>query len=753
MNSLTAANVKIFFTLLKPKTYSNFVVHHITKMKSKVGKYFFYFKRFIKSDNKRKVAKELSREIKKKGIIIGTKSLLHKKTFGNITDFDDESNLTLDLSIRNYNKKQKVVLPAITDPVVSIIIPMYNQVEYTYNCICSISSNCEYTNYEIIVADDNSTESTSLFSENFENLVLIRNEINLGFLKNCNNAASKAKGKYLVFLNNDTQVQKNWLEELLSCFERFENVGLVGSKLLYENGRLQEAGGIIWQDGSGWNYGNDDNPKRPEYNYVKEVDYVSGASIMITTYLWKKIGGFDEHFAPAYYEDTDLCFQVRKEGYKVLYQPFSSVVHFEGITHGTDVNKGVKKYQVVNQKKFVAKWKTVLQQKSQNGVTVFSERDRTTGKKHILVVDHYLPQVDRDAGSRCISNFIDSMLELGYDVKFLGENQNVPKAYMKSLQEKGVEVLYGIAFDFDDESWKGYLGQNINNFDAVLLSRAAVCLPILKFIKTVDYHGEVIYFGHDLGYLRLEQEAEEHRNSALLKKAKKIKAAEDFMYSHADISLVLSYDELDYLKKYIAKPLWYVPGYFFDVPQTISTYDEREGLLFVGGFNHPPNKDAMKWFLDDVYPQLSARNIPLTIVGSLVPDFILKYRERLKNINILSDLPGEELESIYAETRISIAPLLSGAGVKGKVIEAMAKGVPVVGTEIAFEGMPKDDGFIYRGIKTASGMVAEILRIYDDKVVWDKFSQFGKEYVRNNFNKENMKAVFKEIIEGAAHKK
>ncbi len=718
-------------------------------MKSKVGKYFYYFKRFAKSDNKKKVAKELAKEIKRKGIITGTKSLLHKKAFGNITDFDDESNLTLDLSIRNYNKKQNIVLPDNTDPGVSIIIPMYNQVEYTYNCICSIYHNCRYNGYEIIVADDNSTESIDLLLENFQNLVLIKNESNLGFLKNCNNAASKAKGKYLVFLNNDTQVQKGWLEELLSCFDRFDNVGLVGSKLLYENGRLQEAGGIIWQDGSGWNYGNDDNPKRPEYNYVKEVDYISGASIMIINNLWKKIGGFDEHFAPAYYEDTDLCFQVRKEDYKVMYQPFSAVVHFEGVTHGTDVNKGVKKYQVVNQKKFLHKWQQVLQQKSPNGENVFSERDRTTGEKHILIVDHYLPQVDRDAGSRCISNFIDSMLELGYHVKFLGENQNVPKKYMRALQEKGVEVLYGHAFDFDDESWKSYLEKNSANFDAILLSRASVCLPVLKFIRSIAYSGKVIYFGHDLGYRRLEREAADKKNTALAKQAKNIKAVEDFMYANADNSLVISVDELDYLKQYITKPLSYIPGYFFEVAARTPGYEEREGLLFVGGFNHPPNKDAMKWFLDDIYPQLSVHNIGLTIVGSLVPDFIFKYKEQFKNINIQSEIPVDELERLYAKSRIAVVPLLSGAGVKGKVIEAMAKGIPVVGTDTAFEGMPKDDSFAYKGANSVQEMIAEILRIYSHKDAWEKLSAFGKTYVRDNFNKENMKAVFKNIIERA----
>ena len=711
-------------------------------MKSKASKYFFYVKRFIESDGKKETIAALSEEIKKKGIIKGTQSFLHKKAYGNFHNLD----LKAELSIKDYAKDLKITLPNNAQPEVSIIIPTYNQVEYTFNCICSIFYNNNFTNYEIIVADDNSPESTELLHACFENIVIIRNESNLGFLRNCNNAATKAKGKYLVFLNNDTQVQKNWLEELLVVFRNFKEVGLVGSKLLYPDGKLQEAGGIIWQDGSGWNYGNMDNPRKPEYNYLKEADYISGASIMISRELWKETGGFDERFAPAYYEDSDLCFQVRAKGYKVMYQPFSVVVHFEGVTHGTDVRMGVKQYQVINHKKFTEKWHAELMRKSKNGEHVFTERDRSGDKKHVLVIDHYLPQVDKDAGSRCISNFIDSMLELGYSINFLGENQAVPMHYQKSFQEKGVEVLYGNDFDFYDQSWKNYLTANLNNFEAILLSRSSVCLPVLSFLKRNSYRGNVIYFGHDLGYLRMQHEAEVKGDTVLAKKAMKIKAEEDYMYEHADNSLVLSHDEIAYLKKYISKPLHYVPAYFFDVVEHVAPYEEREGILFVGGFNHPPNKEAVLWFLDEIYDALDKQNIPLTIVGSKMPQFIYKYKERFKNLNILSDISVDELSALYSKVKIAIVPLRYGAGVKGKVIEAMANGVPVVGTDVAFEGIPKGDGFMYKGVNKAGEMAAKALEVYNNKEEWEGLSKFGKRYVADNFNKEGMKKVFKELI-------
>ena len=711
-------------------------------MKSKAGRYFFYIKGFIKSDNKKEIVRELTSEIKRKGVLKGVQSLLHKKAHGDFFNLD----LKADLSIKEYDREIKIVLPTNANPEVSIIIPMYNEVAYTFNCVCSIYYNNDYKDYEIIIADDNSTENYDILKGNFENLTIIKNETNLGFLKNCNNAASISKGRYIVFLNNDTQVQKNWLAELVQVFKNFKNVGLVGSKLVYPDGKLQEAGGIIWRDGSGWNYGNMDNPRKPAYNYLKETDYISGASIMISAELWKKTAGFDERYTPAYFEDSDMCFQVRDKGYKVIYQPFSVVVHFEGVTHGTDVRKGVKQYQVINQEKFNDKWHAELMLKSKNGENVFTERDRTGLGKHVLVIDHYLPQIDKDAGSRTIGNFIDVMLELGYSVKFLGENQFVSKSYNKVFQEKGVEVLYGDGFNFYEEEWRDYLKMNLHNFDAILLSRSSVCMPILAYLKEINYKGNIIYYGHDLGYLRLEKEGIEKGDASLVKQSKRIKKEEDYMYSNATNSLAISMEEIAYLRKHFTKPVHYVAPYFFDIVKDVTPYEGREGILFVGGFNHPPNKEAMVWFLEEIYEPLYKQNIKLTIVGSLMPQFIYKYKERFGSLNILSDISIEELNLLYAKVKIAIVPLKYGAGVKGKVIEAMAKGVPVVGTDIAFEGMPKDEGFMYKGVNTPHEMANKIIEVYNDKKIWETLSEFGRKYVSDNFNKEKMKSVFKGLI-------
>jgi len=255
-----------------------------------------------------------------------------------------------------------LVRGASVPPLVSIIIPAHNYLEFTLRCLMSITAHTSEASAEIIVCDDGSQDDTPRVLGDVPGLRYLRNEANVGFLHSCNRAAEEAHGEYLLFLNNDTQVQEGWLDHMLALYQGDEHAGLVGAKLVFPDGRLQEAGGIIWRDGSGQHIGRYDDPGKPEYNCVREVDYCSGACLLIKSALFRQLGGFDDRYAPAYYEDADLAFRVRQVGRKVLYQPRAVVVHNEGTSHGTDTRRGIKAYQVANQAKFVERWRTELKE-------------------------------------------------------------------------------------------------------------------------------------------------------------------------------------------------------------------------------------------------------------------------------------------------------------------------------------------------------------------------------------------------------
>jgi GT2 family glycosyltransferase len=251
-------------------------------------------------------------------------------------------------------------------PSASIVVPVYNNIAHTEACLSALRETLP-RNFEgeVIVVDDASTDDTQARLKQQAKLdprlKILRNRKNSGFVLTCNRGASSATGDIVIFLNNDTLPLPGWLQALLRTFRDYPDAGAVGSKLVYPDGRLQEAGAVVFSDGSGANFGKwDYETDDPLYNFVREVDYCSGAVLATRRSLLEEIGGLDEFFAPGYYEETDYCFSVREKGYRVYYQPESTVIHVEGATGGTDLSSGTKRYQVVNRAKFVKKWARAL---------------------------------------------------------------------------------------------------------------------------------------------------------------------------------------------------------------------------------------------------------------------------------------------------------------------------------------------------------------------------------------------------------
>ena len=644
-----------------------------------------------------------------------------------------------------YREKGKLNFPYVENPKVSIIIPVYNQIHYTYACLVSLLENTQGYDYEIIIADDVSTDATKEIDNFVSGLVIARNATNQGFLKNCNNAAKKARGEYIFFLNNDTTVEKDWLSPLIKLLESDKGIGMVGSKLIYPDGRLQEAGGIIWSDGSGWNYGRCDDPNKPEYNYVRDVDYISGAAIMLSRKLWEDIGGFDERYAPAYCEDSDLAFEVRKRGLRVVYQPLSVVVHFEGVSNGTDVNgTGLKRYQVENNKKLQEKWSEEFKNQYDNvGVpNGFRARERSMGKKVILFVDHYVPTFDKDAGSKTTFQYIKMFIERGYVVKFLPDNFAKSEPYTGILEQMGVEVLYGNEMRTNIFEW---IESNQANIDIAYLNRPHIATKYIDFIKEkTDI--KIIYYGHDLHFLRERREYEltgdvERKNASSYWKSMEL----DLMRK-ASISYYPSNVEVDYIhtfdKKINAKA---ITAYVFEKFGNIDyNPDIREGVLFVGGFSHPPNADALKYFLDNMWDEIYAQiKVPFYIVGSNATNEIKALHNEAKGIIFKGFVSEEELKELYEKVRLVVVPLRYGAGVKGKVIEALYYNDPVITTSVGAEGI--DNSYNQMLVADEPGdFVNKCVTLYNDKEALKNMSKAADDYVKN---KHSIEAVWDIIRE------
>jgi GT2 family glycosyltransferase len=345
----------------------------------------------------------------------------------------------------SYSMDQGFGLPTSSNPHVTIVIPVYNNWWVTYRCLRALQSNSDSTPYEVVVVDDASSDQTMDALQSIRGIKVVRNLTNSGYLTSTNRGADQASNssKYLVLLNNDTEPIDGWLDNLYQTIERDEAIGVVGSALIYPNGILQEAGGQIFAGGNAWNLGRGENPLNAKFAFTREVDYCSAASVIVRKIFWVEAGGFDSRYIPAYCEDSDLALTAWNKGYKVMYEPKSWVIHHEGLSHGKSTDSGLKKYQIANNRKLIAKWETALRNHWEDvGVPRF---EATRSSKGIVVVcDRQLPSLTRDAGSIRTVQIIRHIQALGYHAVLMCLDNNTTQVDLDSLQSTGVEVYQDI---------------------------------------------------------------------------------------------------------------------------------------------------------------------------------------------------------------------------------------------------------------------------------------------------------------------
>ena len=584
---------------------------------------------------------------------------------------------------------------------VSIVVPIFNNLVLTLTCLAAVLNQRTRHSYEILVGDDASSDRLEILRHIGGCVRYFRYSQNLGFLENCNRVAQRAEGQYLVFLNNDALPLPGWLDELIQPFFEMHRVGMTGSKLLNPDGSLQEAGGILWRDGSAWNFGRNRDPRSPEFNYVKEVDYCSGASVAIPKQLWNELGGFDPAFRPAYCEDSDLAFRIRELGYRVVYQPFSEVIHHEGRTHGRDLMSGLKSHQVTNQKKLFERWSNVLQQHAPKGQHVYVARDRSANLPHVLFVDHHVPQFDCDAGSRTIWSFLKIFRDAGFRVTFWPHNRHRDPQYTNQLERLGIEVLYSAGPKSDFKSWFPAAAPWVRY---AFLSRPDVATKYVDLIRAYS-SAKILFYGHDLHWRRLQQEFEICREEHLSESSRTVKLLEQSVWARSDAVFYPSAEECALVRQVSGRShgVHELPAYCYSQAQLqrardkLSRADGRDSnhLLFVGGFGHRPNVDGLLWFVQRVFPILNSMGskFRLTIVGSNVPEQVQRLAS--ERVTVLGQVSDAQLEDLYSGTGIAVVPLRFGAGVKGKVIEAFANGVPVVSTTVGMQGIESPHSFAF----------------------------------------------------------
>ncbi len=635
------------------------------------------------------------------------------------------------------------------NPRASIIVPVHGQLALTLRCLKSLAQCGDAASFEVIVVDDASPDNSGDVLPGIEGLRYRRNPKNLGFIGSCNAGAALARGEYVVFLNNDALVQPGWLDALLGTFDRFPDTGLAGSKLVFPDGRLQEAGGIVYRSGRAANFGRNGDPTDPRYNFVREVDYCSGAAIMLPTALFASLGGFDPHYAPAYYEDTDLAMRVRGCGMRVRFQPASVVVHLEGASSGTDTRTGIKAYQLVNEVKFQERWAVRLPAQPPDPEPADTD-DRAavlasvhSSRRRVLVIDSYTPTPDRDSGSLRMIEMLALLVEEGCSVAFFCQNLTHDGKYSEALQQLGVEVWW--------QPWVGYLptwlGVHGDRFDAVIVSRHYVLKPLLPMLRELMPKAQVVFDTVDLHFLREQREAAQSDHPTARITAARTLANELGLIRKSDLTWVVSSVERDLLADIAPDCRVGIVSNIHRCTENTPGFESRRDLVFVGSFRHPPNVDAARWLARDIFPLIRVHlpDARLHLVGADAPESIASLAS-IPGVEVRGHVP--DLDALLDQTRISLAPLRYGAGIKGKINQSLSRGLPVVATPCAIEGMFLVDGQDVLQADEAQDFADAVVRLYGDKALWNSLREGGLANTRTYFSRETARRALREWIAG-----
>jgi GT2 family glycosyltransferase len=581
---------------------------------------------------------------------------------------------------------------AVDNPTVSIIVPAFNQLFHTLACLRSLARVATEVSFEVILADDASAPRlTTLCAATFSNLRIVRNETNQGFIRTCNLAANEARGEYLVFLNNDTLATDHWLDELVATFSRFPDVGIAGSKLLLPNGRVAEAGGIVWGDASPWNFGRGRTINDPEVQYAREVDYISGASLMIAKRDFAALNGFDTAFAPAYFEDTDLAFRVRQLGKRVIYQPNSEVFHFEGVTSGIDIAAGAKKYQAVNQSTFTERWADAVQGHGIRGEAPVAEKDRYFSRR-ALVIDASLPSPARDARSLRLFNMMKILRDDGYKISFISENDAEPMAIARQLRGSGIELVEASS----EEQIRDYLDTSGTDFDLCITARPNVAGRWSESLLATCPNATLVFDQTDLPLEgpTLLQPDESHRSL--------VRFEDRGDASHPSGAIQVSR--------------------IYEPPSQPVQHSGRSGIWLATGLRDDVTADAMLWLRDEVLPLLPEQD------ESKQSEARLYYRAEpwaqavIGGIDWFRPLQATEFTAIDGSL-FAIAPARFGPPLTDAIARMLSRGLPCIATSHAASDLPAHTNSALLIADTPKDFAAAIVSFSRDNALWLAHSQ------------------------------
>jgi GT2 family glycosyltransferase len=622
----------------------------------------------------------------------------------------------------------ELVLPRPQSPLTSIALVLYNQAELTYKCLCSILAHAGH-DCEIIIVDNASTDATPELLQRVHGAIVIHNTENRNFVAACNQASELARGKYLLLLNNDAQLLPGSLQAAVQVLEEDNAVGAVGGRILNLTGRLQEAGSIVWSDGSAAGYGRADACDRPQYMFRREVDFCSAAFLLTRTVLFREVGGFDEVFSPGYYEEVDFCLWLWEHGWRVVYEPRAAIIHFE---YGSSDPAFAVTLMARNCQIMRSRHRDYLARREPpDPKNELRARYARAPRLRILFVDDCVPHLDQGTGYPRANAIANAMTRMGVAVTLfpLMRCEEPWQRIYRDLQRE-IEVIA----DAPAYSLSAFLKERCGQYDAIFVSRPHNMQHLLEVLRdrSLLNGARLIYDAEAVFALRSQEKAR------LVGEGKSERAACDVveeleLAAEADEIVCVSESERRHFTERGLGPV-HILGHHIEPQPTFNTFEERRDILFVGAMNSPgsPNEDSVLWFSKHVLPHIHTRlasHVRLVVAGQ---NTVQRLSDPAGDSSVTLAGSVEDLSPYYEQARVFIAPTRFAAGIPLKVLEAAARGVPIVATSLIATQLGWADG---KELLTApptdpESFADQCVRLYNDKDLWSRLRDHALARVR-----------------------
>lgn len=614
---------------------------------------------------------------------------------------------------------------------ITIVLVLFNKANLTYACLKSIEKYSKIP-IKLILIDNNSTDETKQLLARLDGVEILYNKENLHFVKACNQIIDLVNTPYLLFLNNDIELFENSISSVLNTLKSNEQIGAVGGKIIGLDGKLLEAGSIIWQNGSCSGYGRNEPLDHFDYNFNRVVDYCSGAFILTKTELFRKHGGYDERFIPAYFEETDYCIWLQKKGFKCVYDANAIVRHVE---FGSSEQEQAILLQTKNQLKFYQKHLDSLKNHFDNhNINIINARFAASQQniKKVLYIDDRIPHRELGIGFTRSNEIVNNIQKLEYQVTIFPMYRYLTEQWKEAYRD--ISPYIEIIKEGHYLSFEEFIKSRSDYYQIIWVSRPhnmdLVYSDILKHAQNYKliYDAEAIF--SERMKLDLKFQGIPISDRSLLYQTKK----EVNLALKADLVTTVSMHDAKKFNSFSIEHIR-VLGHALKSKKTISPFTLRKDLLFVGNLDadFSPNVDSIRWFVRNIFPLIKQKlpDIKFNIIGSNDAPSL----KELEVKDIIFHGKVTDLQNYYDQNKVFIAPTRFAAGIPYKVHEAAANGIPVVATKLLGRQLnwehKKEIMLSSLDIDEFAEMVIEL---YQNQELWESVQKNAHHFAENELD-------------------